>query len=90
MNQNCCLEILTRLYECWRRPELWPDALILNRESAFSLDMLTVLEFLAICHMLLHVTSGFFPKLKATLQGHRFPDIANIHRHYYHPPERFI
>jgi hypothetical protein len=48
VNQHCYLEILSRLREAVhrRRPELWPDALILHHDNALAHDALAVREFL--------------------------------------------
>jgi hypothetical protein len=49
VNQNCYLEILTRLREVVRRrrPELWPETWILHHDNAPVHDALVVQEFLA-------------------------------------------
>jgi hypothetical protein len=49
VNQQCYLEVLTRLRESVRRKqhELWPDKWILHRDNAPAHDALRVPEFLA-------------------------------------------
>jgi len=49
VNQQCHLEVLTRLRETVRRkrPGLWPDKWILHHDNAPAHDALRVLEFLA-------------------------------------------
>ena len=49
VNQQCYLEVLTRLRESVRskRPGLWPDKRILHHDCAPALDALRVREFLA-------------------------------------------
>jgi hypothetical protein len=49
VNQQCYLEVLTRLQKSVRRkrPELWPDKWILHHDSAPVHDSLRVREFLA-------------------------------------------
>jgi hypothetical protein len=49
VNQYYYLEILARLREAvrLRRPELWPDTLILHHDNSPAHDALTVREFLA-------------------------------------------
>jgi histone-lysine N-methyltransferase SETMAR len=49
VNQQCYLEVLTRLRESVRRnrPGLWPDKWTLHRDNAPAHDALTVREFLA-------------------------------------------
>jgi len=48
VNQQCYLEVLTRLRECVRRkrPGLWRDKWILHRANATAHDALRVREFL--------------------------------------------
>jgi hypothetical protein len=88
------LEILTRLHEAvhQRRPEFWPDAWILHHDNAPVHDTLTVQEFLAkksimklnhppYSRDLALCDFWLFPKLKTTLKGHRFSDIADIQGH---------
>jgi histone-lysine N-methyltransferase SETMAR len=94
VNQHCYLEILARLCEAvrWRRPELWPDAWILHHDNALTHDVLTVRELLAkksimkLDHPpyspdLALYNFWLFPKLKTTLKGHRFSEIADIQGH---------
>ena len=49
VNQQCYLEVLTRLWESVRRkrPGLWPDKLIFHHDNAAAHDALRVREFLA-------------------------------------------
>ena len=49
VNQQCYLEVLTRLRECVqrKRPGLWPDKWILHHDNAPAHDALRVREFLA-------------------------------------------
>jgi histone-lysine N-methyltransferase SETMAR len=49
VNQQCYLEVLTRIWESVRRkrPELWPDTWILHHDHALAHDVLRVREFLA-------------------------------------------
>jgi hypothetical protein len=49
VNQQCYLEVLTRLWKCVRmkRPGLWPDKWILHHDSAPAHGALRVCEFLA-------------------------------------------
>jgi hypothetical protein len=49
VNQQCYLEVLTRLWECVRRkrPGLWPDKWIIQHDNAPAHDTLRVSEFLA-------------------------------------------
>ena len=49
VNQQCYLEVLTKLQECvWRkRPGLWSDNWILHHDNAPAHDALRVGEFLA-------------------------------------------
>jgi hypothetical protein len=85
VNQHCYLEILARLHEavCRRRPELWSDTWILDH---------AVLEFLAkklimkLDHPPYSPDLGpynfwLFPKLKTTVKGDKFSDIADIQGH---------
>jgi hypothetical protein len=88
VNQQCYLEMLTRLRESVRRkrPELWPDKWILHHDNAHAHDALRVREFLAkksITKMdhppdLAPCDFWLFPKLKNALKGQRFPDIPDI------------
>jgi hypothetical protein len=94
LNQHCYSEILARLREAVhrRRPELWPDAWILHHDNAPAHDMLAVWEFLAKKSILkldhpmyspdlAPCNFWLLPKLKTTLKGHRFSDIADILEH---------
>jgi hypothetical protein len=94
MKQHYYLEILTRLREAVRRrrPELWPDAWILHHDNALAHDALAVREFWAKTSImkldhpsyspdLAPCDFWLFPKLKTTLKGHRFSDIADIQGH---------
>jgi len=49
VNQQCYLEVLTRLRECVRRkrPGLWPDKWILHHDNAPAHEALRVREYLA-------------------------------------------
>jgi histone-lysine N-methyltransferase SETMAR len=49
VNQQCYLEVLTRLWESVqrKRPELWPDKWFLHNDNAPAHDVLRVREFLA-------------------------------------------
>ena len=49
VNQQCYLEVLTRLRESVlrKRPGLWPDKWILHHDNAPAHDALRVCEFLA-------------------------------------------
>jgi len=49
VNQQCYLEVLTRLWESVprKRPALWPGKWILHHDSALAHDVLRVCEFLA-------------------------------------------
>jgi histone-lysine N-methyltransferase SETMAR len=49
VNQQCCLEVLTRLRESvlGKNPEFWPDKWILHHDNAPAHDALRVREFLA-------------------------------------------
>jgi hypothetical protein len=82
VNQHCYLEILARLHEAVhrRRPELWPDALILHLDNAAAHDVLAFWEFLAkksilkLDHppylpYLAPCNFWLFPKLRTTLKG---------------------
>jgi hypothetical protein len=85
VNQQCDLEVLTRLRESVRskRPELWADKWILHHDNALTHDALRVREFLAkksntkMDHppYSVDLTPGdfcLFPKLKNALKGQRF------------------
>jgi histone-lysine N-methyltransferase SETMAR len=82
VNQQCYLELLTRLQECVRRKrhELWPDKWILHHDNAAAHDALRVHEFLAknsftkLDHPpyspeLAPCDFLLFPKLKNTVKG---------------------
>jgi len=88
VNQQCYLEMLTRLRESvWRkRPRLWPDEWILHHDNAPAHDALRVCKFLAknpITKMghppyspdLAPCDFWLFPKLKNALKGQSFSDI---------------
>jgi len=88
LNQQCYLEVLTRLWESVqrKRPKLWPDKWILCHDSAPVHDALRVHEFLAknsITKMdhspdLAPCNFWLFPKLKNALKGQRFADLSDI------------
>jgi len=93
VNQQCYLEVLTRLRESVRRkrPGLWPDKWILHHDSARAHDALRVREFLAknsITKMdhppysldLALCDFWHFPKLKNALKGQRFSYLSYIQR----------
>jgi hypothetical protein len=91
VNQQCYLEVLTRLWESVgrKRPKLWPDVWILHHGDAPAHDALRVREFLAkkpIIKMdhppyspdLAPCDFWLYPKLKNALKGQIFaatPDI---------------
>jgi histone-lysine N-methyltransferase SETMAR len=91
VNQQCYLEVLTRLRESLRRkrPGLWPDKWILQHDNAPAHDALRVREFLAknfITKMdhppyssdLAPCEFWLFPELKNALKGQRFADLSDI------------
>jgi hypothetical protein len=90
VNQQCYLEVLTRLRESvWRkRPELWPDKWILHHGNASVRDALRVHEFLAkksitkMSHPLYSPVAPcdfwLFPNLKNALSGQRSADFPDI------------
>jgi histone-lysine N-methyltransferase SETMAR len=91
VNQQCYLEVLTRLWESVqrKRPILWPDKWILYHENAPAHDALRVREFLAkisITKMdhppyspdLAPRDFWLFPKLKNALKGQRFADLSDF------------
>jgi histone-lysine N-methyltransferase SETMAR len=91
VNQQCFVEVLTRLGESVRRkrPGLWPDKWILHHDSAPVHDALRVHKFLAKNsitkmdhppHSPDLALCGFwlFPKLKNALKGQRFADLSDI------------
>jgi hypothetical protein len=94
VNQQCHLEVLTRLRECVRRkrPErFWPDKWILHRDNTPAHDALRFREFLAkkfITKMghplyspdLAPCNFWHFPKLKRVLKIQRFADISDTQR----------
>ena len=93
VNQQCYLEVLTRLCESVRRkrPRLWPDKWILHHYNAPAHDALGVREFLAKNAItkrdhppyspdLAPCDFWLFPKLKNTLKGQRFADLSDIQR----------
>ena len=90
VNQQCYLEVLTRLRESLRRkrPGLWPDKWILHYDIAPARGAFRVREFLAknsitkmdhLPYSLELVTCDFwlFPKLKNALKGQRFADLTS-------------
>ena len=94
VNQQCYLEVLTRLRESVRRkrPGLWPDKWILHHDNAPAHDALRIREFLAknsITKMdhppyspdLAPCDFWLSPKLKTALKGQRFADLSDIQRH---------
>jgi hypothetical protein len=91
VNQQCYLEVLTRLWEfVWRkRHKLWPDKWILHHDNAPAHDALRVCELLAkkfITKMNRPLYSPdiapcdiwLFPKLKNATKGQRFDDVPDI------------
>jgi histone-lysine N-methyltransferase SETMAR len=91
VNQQCCLEVLTRLRESVRRkrPGLWPDKWILHHDNAAAHDALRVCKFLAknsitkIDHPtyspdLAPCDFWLFPKLKNAPKRQRFADLSDI------------
>jgi len=88
VNEQCYLEVLTRLRESVRRKRagLWPDKWILHHDNAPAHDALRVREFLAknsITKMdgppyspdLAPCDFWLFPKLKNALKGQTFADL---------------
>ena len=93
VNQQCYLEVLTRLRECVRRkrPGLWPGKWILHHDNAPAHNGLRVREFLAKNSItktdhppyspdLTPSDFWLFPKLKNALKGQRFADLSDIQR----------
>ena len=93
VNQQCYLEVLTRLQESVRRkrPGLWPDKWILHNENAPAHDAFRFREFLSknsITKMdhppnspgIALYDSWLFQKLKNSLKGQRFADLSDIQR----------
>jgi histone-lysine N-methyltransferase SETMAR len=93
VNQQCYLEMLTRLRESVQREKrgIWPDKWILHHDNAPVHDALRVCKFLAknsitkIDHPpyspdLAPCDFWLFPKLKNALKGQRFADLSNIQR----------
>ena len=93
VNQQCYLELLTRLQESIRRKRsgLWSDKWILDHDIAPAHDVLRVCEFLAknsITKMdhppysleLAPCDFWLFPKLKNAVKGQRFADFSDIQR----------
>jgi len=93
VNQQCYLEVLTRLGESFRtkRPGIWPDKWILHHDNAPAHDALRFREFLAknsITKMdnppyspdLAPCDFWLFQKLKNALKGQRFSDLSDIQR----------
>ena len=85
VNQQCYLELVTRLWECVRRklPRLWSDKWILHHDSASAHDAVRVQEFQAknsitkmdhpaYSHDLASCNFWLFPKLKIALKRQRF------------------
>jgi hypothetical protein len=94
VNQHYYLETLAWLHEAirWRRPELWPDAWILQHDNAPAHDVLAVWKFLdkklikkldnpPYSSDLAPCDFRLFPNLKTALKGHRFSDTADIQGH---------
>jgi histone-lysine N-methyltransferase SETMAR len=93
VNQQCYLEVLTRLRESVRRkrPGLWPDKWILHHDNAPAHDALRVRGFLvknSITKLdpplylpdLAPCDFWLLPKLKNTLKGQRFADLSDSQR----------
>jgi len=93
VNQQCYLEVLTRLRESVqrKRPGLWPDKWILHHDNAPAHDALRVRKFLAKNYItkmdhppyspdLAPCDFWLFPKLKNALNGQRFADLSDIQR----------
>jgi histone-lysine N-methyltransferase SETMAR len=91
VNQQCYLEVLTRLRESVRRerPEFWLDKWILDHNNSPAHDALRVRTFLvkkSITKMdhppyspdLAPCDFWLFPKLKNAMKGQRIADIPNI------------
>jgi len=93
LNQQCYLEVLTRLWESVRRkrPGLWPGKGILHHDNVPAHDALRFREFLAknsITKMdhppyspdLAPCDFWLYPKLKNAPKGQRFADLSDIQR----------
>jgi histone-lysine N-methyltransferase SETMAR len=94
VNQQCYLEVMTRLRDCVRRkrPGLWPDKGNLHHDNAPANDALRVREFLAknsITKMdhppyspdLAPCDCWLFPKFKKkSPERTRFSDLFDFHR----------
>jgi len=93
VNQQCYLEVLTRLWESFqrKRPGLWPDKWILHHDNVPVHDALRFREFLAkksttkMDHPpyspdLAPCDFWLFPELKNSLKGQRFADLSDIQR----------
>jgi hypothetical protein len=91
VNQQCYLEVLTRLRESVRRkrPGLWHDKWILHHDNVPVHDALRVRELLdkksitkmdhpPYSHDLVPCGFWLFPKLKNALKGQRFADLSDI------------
>jgi hypothetical protein len=91
INQQCYLEMVTRLRESVRRkrPGLWPDKWIIQHDDAPVHDALRFCEFLAKNFItktdnppyssdLAPCNFWLLPKLKNALKGQRFADLSNI------------
>jgi histone-lysine N-methyltransferase SETMAR len=93
VNQQCYLEVLTRLRESVRRkrPGIWPDKWILHHDNISAHDEFRVREFMAtnsIPNMehppyspdLAPCDFWLFPKLKNSLKGQRLAYLSDIQR----------
>jgi hypothetical protein len=93
VNQQCYLEVLTRLRECVRRKRsrLCPDQWILYHDKAPAHDALSVREFLAKNSItkkdhppyspeLAPCNFWLFPKLKNAPKAQKFADLCDIQR----------
>jgi len=93
VNQQCYLEMLTRLQESVRRkrPRLWLDKRILHHDNAPAHDVLRFHKFLAKNSITKMVHPPYspdlapcyfwlFPELKNALKGQRFADLSDIQR----------
>ena len=102
VNQQCYLEVLTRLWESVprKRPALWPGKWILHHDSAPAHDALRVREFLpknSITKMdhppyspdLAPCDFWLFPKLKNALKGQTFADLLTSNATWKHYCEVF-
>jgi len=95
VNQQCYLEVLTRLRESvWRkRPGLWPDKWILHHDNAPAYDALRVHEFQAKNSITKMDHSPYSPdlaplrflalsKIKKCPEGERFADLSDIQSNF--------